>query len=47
MIILLDSEKAFEKNPTPIHDKNTDLGSERNFLHLLKSITRKQQQKLR
>lgn len=24
MIILLDSEKAFEKSPTPIHDKNTE-----------------------
>lgn len=24
MIILLDSEKAFEKNPAPIHDKNTE-----------------------
>jgi hypothetical protein len=28
MIILLDAEKAFEKNPTPIHDKS--LGKIRN-----------------
>ena len=29
MIISLDAEKAFEKNPTPIHDKS--LGNIRNL----------------
>lgn len=42
MIISTDTEKGFDKNPTPFHDKNTQqIGIERNFFNLTKGIYEK------
>ena len=39
MIISIDAEKAFDKNPTSIHDKNFyKVGIERTYLSIIKAI---------
>jgi hypothetical protein len=43
MIISLDSEKAFNKNPTPIHDKSLERsGIQGPYLNMIKAIYSKQ-----
>ena len=39
VIILVDTEKAIDKNPTPFHDRNTNkLGLKGNVLNLMNNI---------
>ena len=38
MIISIDPKKVFDKNPTTIHDKNSQETERGNFLNLIKNI---------